>query len=161
MLHHTHKVGGYRRFAKHLYFASALVGIAIAGDAFAAIGTTMKTEAAAETPGLNPMPVPQVAPPRTVDVVVVWGFRIRQTPYDMRLKSVRSGYAELIEKSACVRSLCGFVVVYDGTVWRSTNVISGTEDELKEMHRNLERDGSTLVIVYPNGEKRTIPAYLN
>lgn len=145
----------------------ARVGLAVMAlvpmGANAAQKATTKTEANSEAsrlvaPPVAP-PVSQPMPPRQVEVVVVWGFRLRTTQHELRLQSIRSGYAELIEKAACINAICGYVVVQDGSKWRVTNVISGTERELQDMERNMEREGATLVIVHPTGQKRTIPNF--
>jgi hypothetical protein len=140
-------------------FASLALLALVPIGAHAAQKATTKTEATSEAPVLEALPVSQSLPPRQVEVVVVWGFRLRTTQHDLRLQSVRSGYAELVEKAACINAICGYVVVQDGSKWRATNVISGTERELQDMERNMERDGTTLVLVHPTGQKRTIPNF--
>lgn len=133
--------------------------LAVSNGAWAAQKAAIKTGASAEAAVPEPSPLARDMPAREVELVVVWGFRLRQTEHDLRMASVRSGYAELVEKAACQTSVCGFVVVQDGRMWRSTNVIAATESELSERQRDMERAGSTLVIVYPTGVKRVIPTF--
>ena len=129
------------------------------GTAFAANKTLAvpDTGSASQVSGNQPLTAP--LPPRQIEVVVVWGFRLRSTEHDLRMQSVTSGYQELVEKPVCLTSLCGFVVVLDGTKWRATNVMAGSENELKEMKENMERAGTTLVIVHPSGVKRQVPEF--
>jgi hypothetical protein len=96
---------------------------------------------------------------RPVEVVVVWGFRLRSTIQDLRRDSLREGYGDLINKAVCLSSVCGFVVVPDGNRWRTSNVLSGTEAQLQELQRNMERDNTTLVIVHPTGQRRAVPDF--
>ena len=139
--------------------ASVALSLAIANSAWAAQKAAMKTGASAEAALPEPSPLARDMPAREVELVVVWGFRLRQTEHDLRMASVRSGYAELVEKAVCQTSVCGFVVVQDGSKWRATNVIAASESELSERQRDMERAGSTLVIVYPTGVKRVIPSF--
>lgn len=147
----------------HLALAGSVVSFAFLGlgigNAHAAQKSAIKTEVSSETPSSGAMPISQILPPHEVDVVVVWGFRLRPTEHDLRLQSLRSGYSELVEKAACLNELCGYVVVQSDGKWRATNVISGTERELRDMERNMEREGTTLVIVHPTGQKRSIPNF--
>ena len=96
---------------------------------------------------------------RPVDVVVVWGFRVRAQGLDERRPPLVAGYGELIKKPECETKVCGYVVFHDGTKWRYTNILAGDEDKLRELQANWEYDRQTLVIVHPNGEKRTIPNF--
>jgi hypothetical protein len=129
------------------------------GHALAAQKNMTKTGAAAESPLPEDPPLARDLPPRQVELVIVWGFRLRPTEHDLRMASVRSGYGELIDKAACTNSICGFVVVQDGAKWRNTNVIAGSEGELRDLQRNMEREGTTLVIVHPTGQKRAVPNF--
>lgn len=96
---------------------------------------------------------------RPVDVVVVWGFRVRAKMFDDRQPPLMEGYGELIKKPECLTNVCGYVVFHDGTKWRYTNILAGDEDKLRELQGSLDYNRQTLVIVHPNGEKRTIPNF--
>ena len=96
---------------------------------------------------------------RAVDVVVVWGFRVRAKMFDERRPPLVEGYGELIKKAECQTNVCGYVVFHDGTKWRYTNILAGDEDKLRELQANLEYYRQTIVIVHPNGEKRTVPNF--
>lgn len=163
MVHLFNKVANTKSATLTIRRGIALSYLAIvltfAGSAFAAQKTIVKTGASAESNRPDLSPLAREIPQRQVEIVVVWGFRMRPSAYDLRRTSIRSGYSELIDKSDCVNAVCGFVVVQDGTKWRATNVISGSENELQEMHRNMERDGTTLVIVHPTGTKRQVPEF--
>jgi hypothetical protein len=129
------------------------------GKALAAQKNITKVGATAESPMPEGPPLARDMLPREVELVVVWGFRIRSTEHDFRMASIRSGYSELIDKTVCTTAICGFVVLQDGAKWRATNVIATSESELRDMQRTLEREGTTLVIVHPTGSKRTIPSF--
>jgi hypothetical protein len=148
-----------RALVRQIAFSCLTIGLIFGGSAFAAQKAIVKTGANAESNLPNSSPLARDMPTRQVEVVVVWGFRLRPTEHDLRTASIRSGYGELVEKSVCTSAICGFVVVHDGTKWRTTNVISGSESDLQDMHRNMERDGATLVIVHPTGTKRKIPEF--
>jgi hypothetical protein len=94
-----------------------------------------------------------------IEVVVVWGFRLRSQMSDSRMGAVRQGYGELVEKNVCMNSVCGYVVVKEGDKWRATNVIAATEEDLMEKQANMERESTTLVIVHPTGLKRKMPDF--
>jgi hypothetical protein len=94
-----------------------------------------------------------------VDVIVVWGFRVKSQLYEERSPPLREGYESLVKKPECLTSVCGYVVFYDGKKWRSTNVLAGDEDRLKELQSELEYDRQTLVIVHPIGQKRIVPKF--
>ncbi len=119
----------------------------------------VKAGASSETPMPDARPLARDMPPHQIEIVVVWGFRLRTTEHDLRMASLRSGYRELIDKPDCTTATCGFVVVHDGTKWRTTNVIAASEDKLRDLQHNMERDGSTLVIVRSSGIKRTVPNF--
>jgi hypothetical protein len=104
-------------------------------------------------------PQPNVRPQRDVEIVVVWGFRLRSVIEERRVSAIQSGYGELINKASCVTAICGFVVAPDGAKWRASNVLTGTEEELQELQRNMELDGTTLVIVHPTGARRSVPKF--
>lgn len=94
-----------------------------------------------------------------VDVIIVWGFRVKSQLYEERSPPLREGYEALVKKPECETSVCGYVVFYDGKKWRSTNVLAGDEDRLKELQSELEYDRQTLVIVHPTGQRRTVPKF--
>jgi hypothetical protein len=143
---------------------SALAGLALGaattGHAAAskAASVATKTGEAAEAPATGASSS-SLALDRRVDVVIVSGFRIRAKAFDERKPPLVEGYGELIKKAECETKVCGYVVFYDGTKWRYTNILAGEEDHLRELQANLEFDRQTLVIVHPNGEKRTIPNF--
>jgi hypothetical protein len=121
-----------------------------------AVGAKLENTAQTETPRRAIAPQPT---PRAVEVVVVWGFRIRPTIHDSRIASLRSGYGELVRRDDCIVSICGFVMVREGTTWRATNVLAATEAELLEKYRDMEREETALVIVHPTGTRRQVPAF--
>jgi hypothetical protein len=135
------------------------VGIVfVGGPTFAAQKAVVKIEASAEAmPGSGG--TLQTHPSREVEIVVVWGFRLRSQVQEQRIISIRDGYSELITKDVCLDSICGFVVVEEGSKWRASNVLAGSEQELRDMQQNMERDGTTLVIVHPTGNRRQIPVF--
>jgi hypothetical protein len=153
---------GYHARSK---FFGAFAGLCLAistvwgSEAFAAQKNNVKIEGAAEAPLPEAPSLARDLPPRQVEIIIVWGFRLRTTEHDLRMASIRDGYGELVDKSACVTAVCGFVVVQDGAKWRNTNVIAASETELRDMQHNMEREGTTLVIVHPTGTKRTIPNF--
>jgi hypothetical protein len=132
--------------------------LAFSSDARAVGVGAIKTEASA---GVSPNRggVAQPDQSRAVEVVVVWGFRLRGTMHDTRIASMRAGYGELIARDDCITTTCGFVMVKDGNVWRSSNILAATEAELIEKQHNMERDGTTLIIVHPNGSRRSVPSF--
>jgi hypothetical protein len=118
------------------------------------------TKTTTELPTYDVPPLARNMPTeRVAEVVIVWGFRWRPTEHDLRVASIRSGYGELIDKPACLTQVCGFVVAKEGDKWQATNVIAATEAQLADMQRAMERQGTTLVIVHPTGEKRRIPEF--
>jgi hypothetical protein len=142
-----------------------LLGVVATGPVMAATATT-KVNAATTATGTttsNSTASAETTGPdmegRKVDVVVVWGFRVRSQKYDERTPPLTAGYGDLVNKPECQTSVCGFVVFHDGEKWRYTNVLAGTESELRTLQGNLEYGRQTLVIVYPNGEKRTPPKF--
>lgn len=98
-------------------------------------------------------------PPRQTEVVIVWGFRLRTTQHPSRNPAIVSGYSELVEKADCQTKQCGFVITQQDGKWRASNVIAASEAELMTMQRNLEKEGTTLVVVNPTGTKRTVPSF--
>lgn len=142
--------------------AAAMLGTAtISIAATASKATTVATkagESAAEAPSTGASANNSGAD-RPVDVVIVWGFRVRSKLFDERNPPLIEGYGELIKKPECETNVCGYVVFHDGTKWRYTNILAGDEDKLRELQGNLEYDRQTLVIVHPNGEKRTVPNF--
>jgi hypothetical protein len=104
-----------------------------------------------------PTSAPSPVPPRAIEYVVVVGFRIRPTAMEQRLEAINAGYRELTGKNECEMRLCGYVVVPEDGRWRTTNVLAGTETELRERQAILEREGATLVVVHPNGVRRQVP----
>jgi hypothetical protein len=146
------------RIASSIFLVVGIAAVGVfAGPALSATAVGAKAEAATEAVSMGVSGLPQ--PPRQVEVVVVWGFRLRSVIEKLRIESVKSGYRELIGKSECLTSVCGFVVAPDGNQWRASNVLSGTEDELRDRQRNMEREGTTLVIVHPTGVRRTVPNF--
>jgi len=129
-----------------------------AATASKAASSATKSGEAAEVPAFG---VSSSGPTsdRPVDVVIVWGFRVRAKLFDERRDPLMEGYGELIKKPECLTNVCGYVVFHDGTKWRYTNILSGEEDRLRELQGSLEYDRQTLVIVHPNGEKRTVPNF--
>jgi hypothetical protein len=141
--------------AARLFVAGILL---ISGPSFAAQKTVAKTEATSEAaPGSTS--TSQTSPPREVEVVVVWGFRLRSQFQEQRITSIRDGYGELVQKDVCLNSICGFVVVQEDSKWRASNVLAGSEQELRDMQQNMEREGTTLVIVHPTGSRRQVPVF--
>jgi hypothetical protein len=130
----------------------------VSGPTFAAQKTVAKTEATAEaTPSSGGASGMRLS--REVEVVVVWGFRLRSQAQEQRIISIRDGYEELVQKDVCLSSICGFVVVQEDSKWRASNVLAGSEQELRDMQQNMEREGTTLVIVHPTGSRRQIPVF--
>ncbi len=144
-------------FVLALGFAVTSFGAPVYGAA--AVGTKAETATEAVSAGLSTTLQSGPRPQREVDVIVVWGFRLRSAVQPTQSAALRSGYLELVDKVACIDAVCGFVVAPDGNRWRASNVLSGTEAELQERQRNMERDGATLVIVHPNGARRSIPTF--
>lgn len=141
--------------------AAAFLGAAttsVAATVNKAASTATKAGEAAEAPSTGASAT-SAASDRPVDVVIVWGFRVRAQMFDERNPPLIEGYGELIKKPECVTNVCGYVVFHDGTKWRYTNILAGDEARLRELQGNLEYDRQTLVIVHPNGEKRTVPNF--
>lgn len=136
-------------------FGVATASMAATGKATSA---TTKVGEAAESPAFGASSTVS-ASDRPVDVVIVWGFRVRAKKFDERNPPLIEGYGELIKKAECQTNVCGYVVFHDGTKWRYTNILAGDEDKLRELQANLEYDRQTIVIVHPNGEKRTVPNF--
>lgn len=138
-------------------FGTATISIAATASS-ATTAATKAGEAAAEMPATGASANNSVAD-RPVDVVIVWGFRVRAKVFDERRPPLVEGYGELIKKPECATKVCGYVVFHDGTKWRYTNILAGEEEQLRELQANLEYERQTLVIVHPNGEKRTVPNF--
>jgi hypothetical protein len=140
--------------------AASAFGVATISHAAANKATSAATKAgeAAESPTSGASSTTS-ASDRAVDVVVVWGFRVRAKMFDERRPPLVEGYGELIKKAECQTNVCGYVVFHDGTKWRYTNILAGDEDKLRELQASLEYDRQTIVIVHPNGEKRTVPNF--
>ncbi|CAN1534953.1 hypothetical protein MCEMIH15_01528 [Caulobacteraceae bacterium] len=140
--------------------AASAFGVATISHAAAskATSTATKTGEAVESPAMGASSTAS-ASDRPVDVVVVWGFRVRAKMFDERRPPLVEGYGELIKKAECQTNVCGYVVFHDGTKWRYTNILAGDEDKLRELQASLEYDRQTIVIVHPNGEKRTVPNF--
>jgi len=140
--------------------AASAFGVATTSHAAANKATSAATKAgeAAEAPTSGASSTTS-ASDRAVDVVVVWGFRVRAKMFDERRPPLVEGYGELIKKAECQTNVCGYVVFYDGIKWRYTNILAGDEDKLRELQASLEYDRQTIVIVHPNGEKRTVPNF--
>lgn len=138
-----------------LAFGAATTSFAAAVKAITATTKTGEAVEAAATGSSST----KSASDRPVDVVIVWGFRVRAKMFDERQPPLMEGYGELIKKPECLTNVCGYVVFYDGTKWRYTNILAGEEDHLRKLQANLEFDRQTLVIVHPNGEKRAIPNF--
>jgi hypothetical protein len=140
--------------------AASAFGVATTSHAAAnkATNAATKTGEAAEAPTSGASSTTS-ASDRAVDVVVVWGFRVRAKMFDERRPPLVEGYGELIKKAECQTNVCGYVVFYDGIKWRYTNILAGDEDKLRELQASLEYDRQTIVIVHPNGEKRTVPNF--
>jgi hypothetical protein len=136
-------------------FGVATTSMAATGKATSA---TTKVGEAAESPAIGASSTVS-ASDRPADVVIVWGFRVRAKKFDERNPPLIEGYGELIKKAECQTNVCGYVVFHDGTKWRYTNILAGDEDKLRELQANLEYDRQTIVIVHPNGEKRTVPNF--
>jgi hypothetical protein len=145
------------RARKGLAFACFAMASCLASSV-AAQKVTVGAEVAEVVAASAEPSLPQTASIRELDLVIVIGFRLRSTAYDLRMQSVISGYSELVEKADCVTLICGFVV-QEGTKWRATNVVSGEESELRDKASNMEREGTTLVIVHPSGVKRVVPQF--
>ena len=126
---------------------------AVAGAEAANLGAGNK--AAGEAEAAN---IPMVGG-RGVDVIFVRGFRIRRSLYDQRQIPLVQGYGELLRRPECQTNICGFVVFFDGSKWRLTNVQSGSEAELREMQQVLALRNTTLVLVHPSPLERTIPSF--
>lgn len=140
--------------------AASAFGVATTSHAAAnkATSAATKTGEAAEAPTSGASSTTS-ASDRAVDVVVVWGFRVRAKMFDERRPPLVEGYGELIKKAECQTNVCGYLVFYDGIKWRYTNILAGDEDKLRELQASLEYDRQTIVIVHPNGEKRTVPNF--
>lgn len=140
--------------------AASAFGLATTSHAAAnkATSSTTKVGEAAESSAIGASSTVS-ASDRPADVVIVWGFRVRAKKFDERNPPLIEAYGELIKKAECQTNVCGYVVFHDGTKWRYTNILAGTEDKLRELQANLEYDRQTIVIVHPNGEKRTVPNF--
>lgn len=82
-------------------------------------------------------------------LVVVRGFRIRPTPFETRPQALHAGLMSAAVSDICEVSSCGFVVFEVGDTYRHTSLVVGTETDLTNMAADLEREGLSLVIVYP------------
>jgi hypothetical protein len=140
---------------------SALMAIWVSPSlaATAKVGTKANAAEAAANVGTKSASVLEEDLSQPVDVIIVWGFRVRSELYEERSPPLREGYENLVKKPECQTSVCGYVVFYDGQKWRSTNVLAGDEDRLKELQSELEYDRQTLVIVHPTGQRRTVPKF--
>ena len=140
--------------------AASAFGVATTSHAAANKATSAATKAgeAVDSPTSGASSTAS-ASDRAVDVVVVWGFRVRAKMFDERRPPLVEGYGELIKKAECQTNVCGYVVFYDGIKWCYTNILAGDEDKLRELQASLEYDRQTIVIVHPNGEKRTVPNF--
>ncbi len=139
--------------------AGAVLATVSVAPVLGASKTAIASEAIAISQPASTLPLVQPLPPPQVEVVIVWGFRLRSTEHDLRVQSITSGYRELVDKAACINAICGFVVVKVGAKWQATNVMVGSETELREIKENMEREGTTLVIVHPTGTKRSVPQF--
>jgi hypothetical protein len=143
------------RLVSALVFATAW---GYASSAVAVGANATKTEAAPErTSGGGALVAPM--PERVVETVVVWGFRFRSTLHSSRNMALNAGYSELGRRPNCNTSICGFLVVRDGSKWRASNALAATEDELLQRQRDLERGDTVLVIVHPTGSSRALPKF--
>jgi hypothetical protein len=149
----------YERYVRAGVVSACLALATIVPSNVLAVGVAgAKTEAAPDTASGRGS-VSQPMPPRAVEVVVVWGFRLRPNVHDTRIITLNAGYNELVGKDVCITSTCGFVVVREGARWRGTNVVAGTEAQLIEMQRDMDRDDTTIVIVHPTGTRRSVPKF--
>ncbi|GBF58877.1 hypothetical protein PbB2_02566 [Candidatus Phycosocius bacilliformis] len=138
--------------------ATPLMAASVANKA-TANSTATTTSANTTTTSNGAVGEANIVDNRMVDVVVVWGFRVRTNKFDERRPSLTAGYGDLVKKPECQTSVCGFVVFHDGEKWRYTNVLAGSEDQLRALQGDLEYDRQTLVIVHPNGERRSVPQF--
>jgi hypothetical protein len=102
-------------------------------------------------------PIAQPMPERAVEVVIVWGFRFRSTIHPSRNPAFTAGYSELVGRNDCITSVCGFLLIQEGGVWRASNTLAASEQELLTRQREMERENTMLVIVHPNGTRRQVP----
>jgi hypothetical protein len=147
------------QFKQALVYACLFGSFGLVSSAYAAQKVGAKVEAETVALPTDGSSLARDMPSRDVELVVVWGFRLRLTDHDLRAASLSSGYGELINKAACLERICGYVVLKDGDKWRTTNVIAASEHELLDMQANMEREGTTLVIVHPTGQRRSIPNF--
>jgi hypothetical protein len=157
---HRPNVNDHSRCAPVAWRVNAVVGasIALLGSSAWAVGANgTKTEAAEQT-NQRGSAIVQPMPDRAVEVVVVWGFRFRSTIHPSRNPALTAGYTELIGRNDCTTAVCGFVLVQEGGVWRASNTLAASEQELLTKQREMERSGTVLVIVHPTGTRRQVPS---
>lgn len=82
-------------------------------------------------------------------LVVVRGFRIREARFESRPPALHAGLMSAAMIPECEASSCGFVVFEVDGAFRYTSIVAGTDRELTEMAADLEREGLSLVIIYP------------
>jgi hypothetical protein len=82
-------------------------------------------------------------------LVVVRGFRLDSKVFPERLPALHEGFGRSSLIPACDTGPCGFVVLPVTGGYRLTSVVSGSETELVELARDMERDNLSLVIVHP------------
>lgn len=82
-------------------------------------------------------------------LVVVRGFRVREMAFDVRAQALHAGLMSASVAPDCETSGCGFVVFELNGRYRYTSIVTGTDRELAAMAIDLEREGLSLVIVYP------------
>ena len=82
-------------------------------------------------------------------LVVVRGFRIREMAFDQRAQALHAGLMSTAVVTDCDTASCGFVVFELNGKYRYTSIVTGTDRELTAMAIDLEREGLSLVIVYP------------
>jgi hypothetical protein len=100
-----------------------------------------------------------VQPPRAIERIVVWGFRVRPELFDKRRPPLNAGYAAAVAKADCQTAICAFVVFHDGADWRVTSVLSGPEERLLEMRAQMQGDNTTFVMVHPPANRLKPPYF--
>lgn len=131
----------------------------IGSVAMAAQTNATPAESRSRAVGSVPNPGNSVPQTRAEHLVVVYGFRVIRTPYDLRVQGMRQGYAALATNEACRTQSCAFVTLKRDGKWHSTTVLAGDPKALQEMSSEIESPDSTFVIVHPPGD-RLQPPYI-
>jgi hypothetical protein len=104
-------------------------------------------------------PAPAAAPASREHLVTVWGFRVRNMPYDAKVQSMREGYGTLVGKQECAASACAFLTIRRDNKWYVTSVLAGPDADLQAMAQQVESPDITFVIVHPPAGRLKPPYY--